>query len=115
MKKCPLGKGTLEIQFLNFSINPVTKINNMNIIPLGRKISKGHSRSPSKTSDNSVLPQKSEISDISYVTNVNNIMPVKQNNNIDNFEFDKNSYNILYTSPNTNTIILLNQISMMIY
>ena len=31
-------------------------------------------------------------------------MPVKQNNNIDNFEFDKNSYNILYTSPNTNTI-----------
>ena len=104
LKKCPLGKGTLEIQFLNFSINPVTKINNMNIIPLGRKISKGHSRSPSKTSDNSILPQKSEISDISYVTNVNNIMPVKQNNNIDNFEFDKNSYNILYTSPNTNTI-----------
>ena len=81
----------------------------MNIIPLGRKISKGYSRSPSKTSDNSILPQKSEISDISYVTNVNNIMPVKQNNNIDNFEFDKNSYNIFLL------YIILHNISKYIY
>ena len=86
IKKCPLGKGTLEVQFLNFSINPVTKINNnnLNVIPLGRKISRGHSRSPSKTSDNSSLPQKSDISDISFITNVTNIMPIKQNNNFDN-------------------------------
>ena len=72
IKKCPLGKGQLEFQFLNFKINPVNKINNVNVIPLGRKISKGHSRSPSKISDNSFLPQKSEISDISYITNVTN-------------------------------------------
>ena len=105
IKKCPLGKGHLELQFLNFNINPVNKINNINVIPLGRKISKGHSRSPSKTSDNSILPQKSEISDISYITNLTNIMPVKQNNNYDN---DTNSYNITYTSPNTTTFNLNN-------
>ena len=103
IKKCPLGKGTLEVQFLNFSINPVTKINNNNItiIPLGRKMSRGHSRSPSKTSDNSIFPQKSDYSDISFVTNINNVMPVKQNSN---YNYDTNStYNNNYTSPNTNT------------
>ena len=105
IKKCPLGKGTLEIQFLNFNINPVNKINNMNVIPLGRKKSRGHSRSPSKVSDNSFLPQKSEISDISYITNVTNILPVKPNNNLDS---DKNSYNIIYTSPNSNITNLNN-------
>ena len=100
IKKCPLGKGILEIQFLNFSINPVNKINNMNVIPLGRKKSKGHnSPSPSKVSDNSFFPQKSEISDISYITNVTNILPVKPNNNLDS---DRNGYNIIYTSPNSN-------------
>ena len=101
MKKCPLGKGTLEVQFLNFSINPVTKINNnnLNVIPLGRKISRGHSRSPSKTSDNSSLPQKSDISDISFITNVTNIMPIKQNNNFDN----NSNYNTIYTAPNSNS------------
>ena len=100
IKKCPLGKGQLEFQFLNFKINPVNKINNVNVIPLGRKISKGHSRSPSKISDNSFLPQKSEISDISYITNVTNIIPIQQTNNYEN---DTSSYNIINTSPNTNT------------
>ena len=105
IKKCPLGKGHLELQFLNFNINPVNKINNVNIIPLGKKMSKGHSRSPSKYSDNSILPQKSEISEISYITNVTNILPVKQTHNYDN---DTNSYNITYTSPNTTTFNLNN-------
>ena len=102
IKKCPLGKGTLEVQFLNFSINPVTKINNnnINVIPLGRKISRGHSRSPSKTSDNSFLPQKSDYSDISFITNVTNIMPIKQNNNFDSNV--NNTYNNISTSPNLN-------------
>ena len=102
IKKCPLGKGTLEVQFLNFNINPVNKIKNMNVIPLGRKKSSGHSRSPSKVSDNSFLPQKSEISDISYITNVTNILPVKPNNNFNS------GYNIINTSPNSNIINLNN-------
>ena len=111
IKKCPLGKGTLEIQFLNFSINPVTKINNsnLNVIPLGRKISRGHSRSPSKTSDNSILPGKSEVSDISFITNINNIMPVKQNQNT---SYDINSINStnnnICTSPNITTVNTIN-------
>ena len=105
IKKCPLGKGTLEVQFLNFSINPVTKINNnnINVIPLGRKISRGHSRSPSKTSDNSFLPQKSDYSDISFITNVTNIMPIKQNNNFDSNV--NNTYNNISTSTNLKTKI----------
>ena len=101
IKKCPLGKGTLEIQFLNFSINPITKINNnINIIPLGRKKSRIHSRSPSKTSDNSFLPQKSDYSDISFITNVTNIMPVKENNTFDSNI--NNTYNNISSSPNLN-------------
>jgi hypothetical protein len=43
-----------------FIIPPKITNSNINVIPLGRKISRGHSRSPSKTSDNSVLPGKSE-------------------------------------------------------
>ena len=108
IKKCPLGKGTLEVQFLNFSINPAPKItnSNINVIPLGRKISRGHSRSPSKTSDNSILPGKSEISDTSFITNVNNIMPIKQNqNNSYEINNDINSTNNnISTSPNIKTI-----------
>ena len=94
IKKCPLGKGHLEIQFLNFSINPITK-SNVNIIPLKKKMHGSHSRSPSKNSENSFYNQKSEISDISYITNITNIVPTKQPNIYDN-------NNNIFTTQNSN-------------
>ena len=96
IKKCPLGKGKLEIQFLNFNINPSTTPN---------KTKKKNDNLD--TSNNDISYQdNSYISNISYVTNVTHIEPSNYHSN----NSPKNNYNkstnYFGNSNNTNEEII---------
>ena len=73
IQKCPLGKGYLEIQFLNFNINPSPKKIN---IPMRRQISNDKTSNPSNNRSFDNYQDKSFLSNISYTTNMTNIEPV---------------------------------------
>ena len=91
IQKCPLGKGYLEIQFLNFSLKP--SISQNRIIPLNKQ----KSYDKLNTSNHSNNNDKSYISDISIATNITNIEPIFKNHNIDNSP-SKNSSDQIITS-----------------
>ena len=95
IKKCPLGKGYLEIQFLNLNINPTSKTpSKNNIIPLRRKISKDKL---SDNSDNSYYSNnflQNDISNISFATNLTNITNVSNDNSSNNKNKIKNNNQI---------------------
>ena len=115
IQKCPLGKGYLEIQFLNFNLNPAPKK-----IHIPKQLSKDNL---SFCSDNSFLSnvQNCDISNISSGTNINNKPATstynsnhnKSTNNIfrkttKNYSCNnsnKKTYNIQNTNYNNNTNI----------
>jgi hypothetical protein len=74
IQKCPLGKGYLEIQFLNFSINPSTSPKKINI-PMRRQVSNDKTSNHSNNISYVNNQDKSFISNISYTTNMTNIEP----------------------------------------
>ena len=107
IQKCPLGKGYLEIQFLNLNINPSsTTPSKNNIIPLSRQFSKDRL---SFNSNNSIYTNNNTQNNISFITNLtnltniepitnnfhNNISPkiihLTDNNQLNNNYSDKNS------------------------
>ena len=76
IKKCPLGKGYFEIQFLNINIDPISKTpsKRINKITLDRKISKD--KISDFSADNSFYSNtftQNDISNISYITNFTNL------------------------------------------
>ena len=81
IQKCPLGKGYLEIQFLNFSIKPATSPKKINI-PLGRQVSNDKLSNHSNNNSYFNNQDKSFISNISYTTNMTNIEPINNNYHI---------------------------------
>ena len=104
IKKCPLGKGYLEIQFLNVNIDPISKTpsKKINKIALGHKISKD--KISDYSADNSLYSNnytQNDISDISFITNMTNITNLTSittnNNNINNSKQITNNY---YSSNN---------------
>ena len=74
IQKCPLGKGYLEIQFLNFRINPSTSPKRINI-PKRRQVSNDKLSNNSNNISYLNNQDKSFISNISYTTNMTNIEP----------------------------------------
>ena len=75
IKKCPLGKGKVEIQFLNINLKPSTTPNKINI-------NKSHKKNNDNldNSNNDISNQdKSYISNISYATNITHIEPMTNN------------------------------------
>ena len=74
IQKCPLGKGYLEIQFLNFNINPSTSPKKINI-PMRRQVSNDKTSNHSNNISYLNNQDKSFISNISYTTNMTNIEP----------------------------------------
>ena len=115
IKKCPLGKGNLELKFLDFNLKPSPLIKQIKI-PHQRKISedKISSYTNLNTFSNNIH-DKSIISDISYTTNMTNIEPLTSNYNsnspknyhikFNNSPQKANNYNNL-TNENTNDNIL---------
>ena len=129
IKKCPLGKGYLEFQFLNNDSNKKpSPEKTIKTIPLPQKFSKDNT---SVYSDNSFLSDLTnnltqnlcDISNTSYGTNITNITPIttnynknnynkstdnmfkkikkfNSNNNITNNLSSNNIYNIQNTNPN---------------
>ena len=75
IKKCPLGKGKIEIQFLNINLKPSTTPNKINIHKSNKK-----NNSNLNNSNNDISYQdKSYISNISYATNITHIEPISNN------------------------------------
>ena len=94
--KCPLGKGYIEIQFLNLNINPTSIVPSKDqIIPLGRQMSKDRL---SVNSDNSVytnIISQNNLSFITNLTNLANIEPITKN-----FQNNISPKNIIHLTDN---------------
>ena len=78
IQKCPLGKSTLEIQFVNFEIKPSSSPKKRNIPPIGRQVSNDKYSTYSNNSNNN------NASDISFITNITNIEPIANDHSADN-------------------------------
>ena len=109
IKKCPLGKGKLEIQFLNINLNPSTTPNKIN-----KKTNKNNNDNDNlDTSNNDISYQdKSYLSNISYATNLTHIEPNNyHSNNSPTNIYNKNTTNYIGNSNNMNDEIINKKIS----
>ena len=96
IQKCPLGKGNLEFQFLNFNLKPSESPKRINIPPIGGQVSYDKVSNYSNIND---------ISNISYITNLTNIEPIT---NITNIHTHENSPNNIHNSKRSITPININ-------
>ena len=105
IKKCPLGKGKIEIQFLNINLKPSTTPNKINIHKSNKK-----NNSNLNNSNNDISYQdKSYISNISYATNITHIEPISNNYHSNNSPKNNNnikSSNYIGSSNNMNEEII---------
>jgi chromosome segregation ATPase len=94
--KCPLGKGYLEIQFLNLNINPTSIAPSKDqIIPLGRQMSKDRL---SINSDNAVYTNIISQNNLSFITNLTNLANIEPINK--NFQNNISPKNIIHLTDN---------------
>ena len=94
--KCPLGKGYLEIQFLNLNIYPTSIAPSKDhIIPLGRQMSKDRL---SVNSDNSVYTNNISRNNLSFITNLTNLTNFEPITN--NFHNNISPKNIIHLTDN---------------
>jgi chromosome segregation ATPase len=94
--KCPLGKGYIEIQFLNLNINPTSIAPSKDqIIPLGRQMSKDRL---SINSDNAVYTNIISQNNLSFITNLTNLANIEPINK--NFQNNISPKNIIHLTDN---------------
>ena len=94
--KCPLGKGYIEIQFLNLNINPTSIAPSKDqIIPLGRQMSKDRLSINSENAAYTNIISQNNLSFITNLTNLANIEPITKN-----FQNNISPKNIIHLTDN---------------